>query len=70
MQESQTFKDELKATIELNSILLAHNKELEAKLANEIQLKEGNFKLSFISASYPSILWTDCDSVLQNTRTN
>jgi hypothetical protein len=31
MQEIQTFKDELKATIELNSIILAQNKELETK---------------------------------------
>jgi hypothetical protein len=37
MQETQTFKDELKATIELNSILLARNEELETNWANEIQ---------------------------------
>jgi hypothetical protein len=55
--------------IELNSILLAQNEELETKLANQIQLNEGNF-LSFILTSYPSKLWTDLDSVLQNIRTN
>jgi hypothetical protein len=56
--------------IELNSILLAQNEELETKLANQIQLNEGNFLLSFILTSYPSKLWTDLDSVLQNIRTN
>jgi hypothetical protein len=40
MQETQTFKDELKATIELNSIRLAQIEELETKLANELQSKE------------------------------
>jgi hypothetical protein len=70
MQEIQTFEDELQEMIELNSILLAQNKELETKLANEIQLKEANFLLSFILTSYPSKLWTDLDSVLQNIRTN
>jgi hypothetical protein len=56
--------------IELNSILLAQNEELESELANEIQSKVGNFPLSFILTSYPSKLWTDLDSILQNTRTN
>jgi hypothetical protein len=70
MQETQTFEDEIKAMIELNSILLAQNEELETKLANEIQSKEGNFPLSFILASYLSILWTGCGFVLENTRTN
>jgi hypothetical protein len=50
--------------IELNSILLAQNEELETKLVNEIQLKEGNLLLSFILTSYPRKLWTDLDSVL------
>jgi hypothetical protein len=47
MQETQTFVDELKATIELNSILLAQNEELKTKLIEEIQSKEGNLLLSF-----------------------
>jgi hypothetical protein len=64
MQETQTFEDELKAMTELNLILLVRNEELETKLANEIQSKEGNFPLSFISRSYPSKLWTDLDSIL------
>jgi hypothetical protein len=64
MQETQTFEGELKAMTKLNSILLAHNEELEAKLANEIQSKEGNFPLSFISTSYMSKLWTNLDSIL------
>jgi hypothetical protein len=56
MRKTQTFEDELKATIELNSILLARNEELETNFTNEIQSKEGNFSLSFISMSYMSIL--------------
>jgi hypothetical protein len=64
MQETQTYEDELKATIELNSILIAQNEELETKLADEIQSKEGNFQLSFILTLYPSKLWTGLDSVL------
>jgi hypothetical protein len=56
MQETQTFEDELKAMIELNSILIAWNEELETKLADEIQSKEGNFLLSFILTSYQSKL--------------
>jgi hypothetical protein len=70
MQEAQTFEDGLKAMIEFNSILIAWNNKLETKLANEIQSKEGNFPLSFISTSYLSERWTDPDSVLHNTRTN
>jgi hypothetical protein len=56
MQETQTFEDELKAMIELNSILIAWNEELETKLADEIQSKEGNFLLSSILTSYLSKL--------------
>jgi hypothetical protein len=47
MQETQTFEDELKTTINLNSVLLARNEELEAKLAEESQSKEGNLLLAF-----------------------
>jgi hypothetical protein len=47
MQETQTFEDELKATFEFNSILLARNEELETKLPKENQSKEGNLPLSF-----------------------
>jgi hypothetical protein len=47
MQETQTFEDELMAMVELNSILLARNEELETKLTEEIQSKEGNPLLSF-----------------------
>jgi hypothetical protein len=49
MQETQTFEDKLKATIELNSILLAQNEELETKLTEESQSKEGNLPLYFYS---------------------
>jgi hypothetical protein len=47
MQETQTFEAELKAVIELNSILLSWNKELETKLTEESQSKEGNLPSSF-----------------------
>jgi cell shape-determining protein MreC len=45
MQETQFFKDELKESTELNSFLYAQNQELEAKLAQESQLKDGKFLL-------------------------
>jgi hypothetical protein len=47
MQAIQTFEDELKAMIKLNSILLTWNGELEAKLNEEIESKEGNPLLYF-----------------------
>jgi hypothetical protein len=47
MQETQTIEDELKAMIEFNSIPLARNEELETKLTEESQSKEGNLLLSF-----------------------
>jgi hypothetical protein len=47
MQATQTFEDELKAMIKLNSILLTWNGELEAKLNEEIESKEGNPLLYF-----------------------
>jgi hypothetical protein len=43
VQETQTFKDELKEATELNSILFARNQKLETKLAEESQDKEGKF---------------------------
>jgi hypothetical protein len=48
MQETQLFEDELKASIELNSFLYAKNQELEAKLSEESQLKDGKFWLPFL----------------------
>jgi hypothetical protein len=47
MQAIQTFEDELKAMIKLNSILLTWNGELEAKLNEEFESKEGNPLLYF-----------------------
>jgi hypothetical protein len=47
MQENKTFEDKLKAVIELNSILLAQNEELQTNLTEERKLKEGNLPLSF-----------------------
>jgi hypothetical protein len=43
IQETQLFEDELKESTELNSFLYARNQELEAKLAEESQLKDGKF---------------------------
>jgi hypothetical protein len=48
MQETQTFEDELKEAIVLNSILITQNQELTAKLTEESQLKDGNFSMPFI----------------------
>jgi hypothetical protein len=41
MQEAQAFKDKLKEVGELNSVLYAWNQELEDKLAEESQTKDG-----------------------------
>jgi hypothetical protein len=41
MQETQAFKDELKEVSELNLVLYTRNHELEAKLAEESQAKDG-----------------------------
>jgi hypothetical protein len=48
MQATQTFEDELKAMIKLNSILLTWNGELEAKLNEEIESKEGKSSIVFL----------------------
>jgi hypothetical protein len=42
MTETQILTDELKEVGELNSVLLAQKQELEAKLAEESQAKDGN----------------------------
>jgi hypothetical protein len=47
MQENKTFEDKLEAVIELNSILLAQNEELQTNLTEERKLKEGNLPLPF-----------------------
>jgi hypothetical protein len=47
MQETQTFEDELKEVSELNSVLFAQNQELEAKLVEESQVKDGKPPWSF-----------------------
>jgi hypothetical protein len=41
MPETQSFEDKLNEVGELNSILYAQNQELEAKLAEESQEKDG-----------------------------
>jgi hypothetical protein len=46
-QETQMFEDELKEANEHNSVLFARLQELEAKLAEESQLKDGKFLLPF-----------------------
>jgi hypothetical protein len=42
MTETQIIEDGLKEVSELNTVLLAKKLELEAKLAEEIQTKDGN----------------------------
>jgi hypothetical protein len=43
MTETQLFKDQLKEVSQLNSVLLTQKLELEAKLAEESQGKNGTF---------------------------
>jgi hypothetical protein len=43
MTEMQILEDELKEVSELNSTLLIEKQELEAKLAIESQVKDGNY---------------------------
>jgi hypothetical protein len=45
MREAQAFEDELKDLGELNSVLYAQNQELEAKLVEESQAKDGKVLL-------------------------
>jgi hypothetical protein len=47
IQETQAFKDELKEVSEINSVLFDRNQELEAKLTEESQAKDGKTTLSF-----------------------
>jgi hypothetical protein len=42
LTETQTFDDELKEVSELNEVFLDHNQELKARLAEEIQAKNGS----------------------------
>jgi hypothetical protein len=42
MTENQILEDELKEVGKLNSVLLAEKQEIEAKLAEESQAKDGN----------------------------
>jgi hypothetical protein len=42
MMETQILKDELKEVGELKSVLLTGKQELEAKLAKESRVKDGN----------------------------
>jgi hypothetical protein len=51
MQETQMYEDELKEANEYNSILSAQLQELETKCAEESQVKEGKFLLSFCLAN-------------------
>jgi hypothetical protein len=46
--ENQLFKDELKEVSQLNTVLLAHNQELEARLAEESQAKTGKCLSNFL----------------------
>jgi hypothetical protein len=45
MLEAQMFEDKLKEANEYNSVLFAWLQEVEAKLAEESQLKDGKFLL-------------------------
>jgi hypothetical protein len=43
MTETQVLEDKLKEVRKLNSVLLAQQQELEAKLAKESEAKGGNY---------------------------
>jgi hypothetical protein len=49
MMQNQILEDELKEVSELHSPLLAEKQELEAKLANESQAKDGEYLINFLS---------------------
>jgi phosphoserine aminotransferase len=46
MTETQVLEDELKEVSKLNSVLLAQRQELEAKLVEESQAKDGNHSIN------------------------
>jgi hypothetical protein len=46
MTETQVLEDELKEVSMLNSVLLAQRQELEAKLVEESQVKDGNHSIN------------------------
>jgi hypothetical protein len=59
MTETQLLEDELKEVSELNSIIFAQKQELEAKLADENQTKNGKHSTNlfiFVIRSCPSKL--------------
>jgi hypothetical protein len=59
MTETQILKDELKEVGKLNLVLLKEKQDLEGKLAEESQAKDGNHfpnSFSFIIRSCPSEL--------------
>jgi hypothetical protein len=43
--ETQTFEDDLKEVSELNEVLLDHNLELEARLAEESRVRNGKYSI-------------------------
>jgi hypothetical protein len=47
LTETQLFKDEMKEMSELNSVLLAHNRELEAQLVYGSREKSGTYSVDF-----------------------
>jgi hypothetical protein len=48
LSETQLFEDELKEVSQLNIVLLAHNQELEARLAEESKEKTGKCFTNFL----------------------
>jgi hypothetical protein len=48
LSETQLFEDELKEVSQLNTVLLAHNQELEARLAEESKEKTGKCFTNFL----------------------
>jgi hypothetical protein len=58
LTETQLFKDELKEVSQLNTILLARNQELEARLAEESQAKTGKYFTDFLF--YNAVMLEQC----------
>jgi hypothetical protein len=46
MMETQVLEDELKEVSKINSVILAQRQELEAKLVEESQAKDGNHSIN------------------------
>jgi hypothetical protein len=73
MRKTQLFEDELKEVSQLNSILLAQKLELETRLAEESQAKDGKHSANSLLSRLGQVqvrLQTDPCPIWQCTRSN